>query len=128
LARTSAGKYALYTIRTRTTDDHPLQDTTLWGADKYTPAKDVLRVKAKPLVMGQRAETFTIDVGDIVDESATLWIAWDQFRGACKDFRGHERAGADKVSAAIAQAKRWPAVLSGAPCTISRRTRICRLR
>ncbi len=74
-----AGKYALYTIPNQNEWTVILSsDTTLWGADKYTPAKDVLRVKAKPVVMGNRAESFTIDVGDLVDESATLWIVWDK--------------------------------------------------
>ena len=74
-----AGKYALYTIPNQNEWTVILSnDTTLWGADKYTPTKDALRVKAKPVALGHRVESFTIDVGDLVDESATLWIVWDK--------------------------------------------------
>lgn len=74
-----AGKYALYTIPNK--DEWTVilsKDTTLWGADKYSADKDLLRVKAKPMTLEQKAETFTIEVGDLSDESATLWLVWDK--------------------------------------------------
>jgi Protein of unknown function (DUF2911) len=74
-----AGKYALYTIPNQNEWTVILStDTTLWGSDKYSADKDAVRVKAKPAALAQKVESFTIDVGDLAEESATLWIAWDK--------------------------------------------------
>ena len=74
-----AGKYALYTIPSQNEWTVILsKDTTLWGSDKYSAEKDAVRVKAKPAALAQKVESFTIDVGDLADESATLWITWDK--------------------------------------------------
>jgi hypothetical protein len=74
-----AGKYALYTIPNQNEWTVILsKDTTQWGADNYSADKDAARVKAKPAALAQKVESFTIDVGDLADESATLWIAWDK--------------------------------------------------
>ena len=51
-----------------------------WGAYKYDPKDDVVRVAAKPVKLAQPVETFTIDVNDIRDESATLNLSWENTR------------------------------------------------
>ena len=51
-----------------------------WGAYKYDPKDDVVRVAAKPVKLTQPVETFTIDVNDIRDESATLNLSWENTR------------------------------------------------
>ena len=43
-----------------------------WGAYSYKQADDVLRVTAKPVALAQPVETFTIDINDLRDQSATL--------------------------------------------------------
>lgn len=74
-----AGKYALYTIPNQNEWTVILsKDTTLWGADKYTADKDQLRVKAKPMTLAEKVETFTLGVGHVTDESAILLIEWDR--------------------------------------------------
>ena len=49
-----------------------------WGAYSYKPDSDVVRVKAKPVTLSQPVETFTIDINDIRNESATLNLIWDK--------------------------------------------------
>jgi Protein of unknown function (DUF2911) len=51
-----------------------------WGAYKYDAKDDVLRVKAAPIALSQPVETFTIDVNDIRDDSATLNLIWADWR------------------------------------------------
>jgi hypothetical protein len=74
-----AGTYGLFTI------PGPEQWTVIinktsdqWGAYKYDPAADVLRVKVTPVKLAETIETFTIDVNDIRDESATLNLLWEK--------------------------------------------------
>lgn len=74
-----AGKYALYTIPTANEWTVILhKDTTLWGATKYNVANDLLRVTARPVALAERLETFTIELNDLRDDSATLLLAWDR--------------------------------------------------
>jgi hypothetical protein len=49
-----------------------------WGAYKYDPKDDVLRVKVSPVALEHPVETFTIDVNDIRDDSATLDLIWEK--------------------------------------------------
>jgi len=77
----AAGKYSLFTVPganewTVILNENPEQ----WGAYRYEKEKDVLRVKAKPVKLATPVETFTIDINDIRDESATLSLAWEQTR------------------------------------------------
>ncbi|HVS54507.1 MAG TPA: DUF2911 domain-containing protein [Opitutaceae bacterium] len=53
-----------------------------WGAYKYDAKDDIARVKAKPQKLTERVETFTIDLNDIRDESATLNLTWENTRVA----------------------------------------------
>ena len=53
-----------------------------WGAYSYNTKDDVLRVKAKVTATTPAIETFTIDINDIRDDSATLTLAWENTRVA----------------------------------------------
>jgi hypothetical protein len=55
-----------------------------WGAYSYDAKNDVARVAAKPTATPNSIETFTIAVGDLRDESATLYLAWDKTRVSLK--------------------------------------------
>ena len=74
-----AGKYALYTIPNQSEWTVILSaDTTLWGSNNYKEDKDAIRVTVKPIALTQQVETFTIDVGNISTDTATLQILWDK--------------------------------------------------
>jgi len=51
-----------------------------WGAYSYDQKDDVVRVKAKVMKLTEPVETFTIDINDIRDESATLNLSWEKTR------------------------------------------------
>ena len=51
-----------------------------WGAYAYDKKDDVLRVPATPIKLADPVETFTIDINDIRDESATLNLIWEKTR------------------------------------------------
>lgn len=53
-----------------------------WGAYAYNPKDDVVRVKAKVTKLKDPVETFTIDINDIRDESATIDLTWENTRVA----------------------------------------------
>jgi hypothetical protein len=76
-----AGSYALYTIPGRTEWTVILsKNTSLWGAFGYNAKDDFVRVKATPVTLAEPVETFTIDINDIRDESATLNLIWEKTR------------------------------------------------
>ena len=51
-----------------------------WGAYTYKQADDVVRVAAKPVALAEPVETFTIDINDLRDQSATLDLIWEKTR------------------------------------------------
>lgn len=51
-----------------------------WGAYAYDAKNDLVRVTAKPVALAEPVETFTIDVNDIRDGSATLNLTWEKTR------------------------------------------------
>lgn len=51
-----------------------------WGAYNYSEKNDVARVKVKAMALPQPVETFTIDLNDIKNESATLNLIWEKTR------------------------------------------------
>jgi hypothetical protein len=51
-----------------------------WGAYEYNAKDDVVRVTATPVKLAQPVETFTIDINDIRDESATLDLIWADWK------------------------------------------------
>lgn len=51
-----------------------------WGSYAYSEKNDVARVTVKPIAMTETFETFTIGIGDIKTESATLNLIWEKTR------------------------------------------------
>ena len=76
-----AGTYGLFTIPGREEWTVILNKIAKqWGAYQYDPKDDVLRVKVTPVKLAEAVETFTIDLNDIRDESATLNLTWEKTR------------------------------------------------
>jgi hypothetical protein len=76
-----AGTYSLFTIPGETEWTVILNKTVKqWGAFKYDEKADFVRVKATPVTLAEPVETFTIDINDIRDDSATLNLIWDKTR------------------------------------------------
>lgn len=51
-----------------------------WGAYSYNAKDDVARAAVTPVKLAELVETFTIDVNDIRDGSATLNLMWEKTR------------------------------------------------
>lgn len=80
-AEIPAGKYALYTIPGEKEWTVILsKDTSLNGATGYHPTNDLVRFKAVPVKLAEPVETFTIDVSDLRDDSATIGLVWEKTR------------------------------------------------
>jgi hypothetical protein len=80
-AEIPAGEYGLYTIPDEKAWTVILnKDAGLWGTDDYDPRKDVARFKVAPVKIDPPVETFTIDVNDLQDDSATINLIWDRVR------------------------------------------------
>lgn len=80
-----AGTYALYTIPKANEWTVILyKNTALASTADYDPNDDIARVNVKPVKLSQAVESFTIDVNDIRDESATLNLTWDKTRVSVK--------------------------------------------
>lgn len=74
-----------------------------WGAYQYNQQDDVLRVPATLTMLKMPVETFTIDINDIRDDSATLNLTWENTRASVKlefDVVGQVKA---QIEAAMAQ-------------------------
>jgi Protein of unknown function (DUF2911) len=74
-----AGTYELFTIPNP--DEWTViihQNMSQWGSYAYDQANDVVRVTAKPETLARTIESFTIGVGDLKTNSATLYLAWDK--------------------------------------------------
>ena len=80
-SKLDAGTYELFTIPGQDEWTVILQKAgKQWGAYPYKEENDILRVKAKPVALANPVETFTIDINDIRDESATLNLIWAGWR------------------------------------------------
>jgi len=80
-AEIPAGTYALFTIPGETEWTIIInKGATQWGAFQYNETNDLVRVKATPLKLAEPVETFTIEINDIRDESATLNLTWEKTR------------------------------------------------
>ena len=76
-----AGKYALYTIPGEEEWTVILsKDTSLNGAFGYNPTNDLVRFKAVPMKLAEPVETFTIEINDLRDDSATIDLVWEKTR------------------------------------------------
>lgn len=47
-----------------------------WGSFDYKESEDVVRLKVKPEITSNTTETFTIGVGNITPETATIGLKW----------------------------------------------------
>ena len=87
------------------------QDAKQWGAYTYDAKNDVVRVPAKIQRLAEPVETFTIDINDMRDDSASLVLAWENTRVAV-------RFEVDAVNAVVAQID--AALATGAKIPVNR--------
>ena len=74
-----AGKYSLHTIPNK--DEWTIVFNTTanqWGSFDYDPAKDTLRVKAKPQWLNENQEWLTFSFDPVNDDSAEVNIRWEK--------------------------------------------------
>jgi hypothetical protein len=80
-AEVPAGKYAIYTIPGEKEWTLIIyKDISLNGAFGYNPTNDLVRLKAVPVKLAKPVETFTIDINDVRDDSATIDFIWEKTR------------------------------------------------
>ena len=76
-----AGTYGLFSIPGETEWTVILsKNSTQWGAFTYDQKDDVVRVTTVPVKVAEPVETFTIDLNDLRDNSATLNLIWEKLR------------------------------------------------
>ncbi len=77
-----AGTYGLYTIPNKDSWDIMLyKDLTLGGnVAEYKQENEVLRFKVKPTVLGNKVESFTINMDNVLPTSATIELMWENTR------------------------------------------------
>lgn len=78
----AAGTYAVYTIPNKDSWEIMLyKDLTLGGnVANYNAENEVIRVKVKPETTKEKTETFTINLDNIRNDSATLELVWENTR------------------------------------------------
>jgi hypothetical protein len=77
----AAGTYGLFAIPGPAEWTVILSKTAKqFGAFSYDAKDDVVRVKSAPVKLAAAVETFTIDLNDLRDGSATLNLVWDKTR------------------------------------------------
>ena len=80
-----AGTYELFTIPGKTEWTVIIhKNMSQWGSYSYDARNDVARIKAAAAPSPLSVETFTIGLGDLRDESATLNFLWEKTRVAVK--------------------------------------------
>ena len=74
-----AGSYSLHTIPTKDEWTIVFNGTAnQWGSFNYDPAKDTLRVKAKPQWVNQSEEWLSYTFDPVTDDSAQVNIRWEK--------------------------------------------------
>ena len=77
----AAGSYSLHTIPGRTEWTIVFNGTAnQWGSFNYDPAKDLLRVKAKPETATENQEWLAFSIDPVTDDSARVDIRWEKLR------------------------------------------------
>jgi hypothetical protein len=105
-----AGAYELFTIPGETEWTIIIhKDSSQWGAYKYDAKNDVARFKATPVKLTEVVETFTIDVNDIRNESATLNLRWERTRVPIKLEVDTASLVIPQIEAALASPAKKPA-------------------
>jgi len=75
----AAGSYSLHTIPTKDEWTIVFNGTAnQWGSFNYDPAKDTLRVKAKPQWLNDSEEWLTYSFDPVGDDSAQVNIRWEK--------------------------------------------------
>jgi hypothetical protein len=75
----SAGKYSLHTIPNKDEWTIVFNGTAnQWGSFDYDPAKDTLRVKAKPQWLNESEEWLTFSFDPVTEDSAQVNIRWEK--------------------------------------------------
>jgi hypothetical protein len=102
-----AGSYSLHTIPTK--DEWTIIFNSVanqWGSFSYDPAKDTLRVKAKPQWVGENKEWLEFWIDPVNENSAQVNIRWEKvqvpFTVEVKDVKA---LTLEKARAAVAAAK-----------------------
>lgn len=75
----AAGSYSLHTIPTK--DDWTIVfngTSNQWGSFNYDPAKDTLRVKAKPQMVSENQEWLAFTFDPVGEDSAQVNIRWEK--------------------------------------------------
>jgi len=76
-----AGKYSLHTIPGRDEWTIVFNSTAnQWGSFNYDPAKDTLRIKAKPSTVAENQEWLEFRIEPTSENAATITIAWEKVR------------------------------------------------
>jgi hypothetical protein len=74
-----AGKYSLHTVPTKDEFTIVFNGTAnQWGSFDYDPAKDTLRVKAKPQWVAENQEWLEYSFDPVTDNSAQVNIRWEK--------------------------------------------------
>jgi hypothetical protein len=76
-----AGKYSLHTVPGK--DEWTIVfngEANQWGSFNYDPAKDTLRVKAKPTWVSDSQEWMAFSIDPVADNSAVVNIRWEKVR------------------------------------------------
>jgi len=77
----AAGSYSLHTIPGKDEWTIVFNGTAnQWGSFSYDPAKDTLRVKAKPQMVSDNQEAMAFYFDPVTDNSATLNIRWERVK------------------------------------------------
>lgn len=74
-----AGSYSLHTIPRK--DEWTLifnNTSNQWGSFNYDPAKDTLRVKAKPQMVSENQEWLAFTIDPVGDDSAQVNLRWEK--------------------------------------------------
>ncbi len=76
----SAGTYALYSMPNKDEWDFMIyKDLTLGGnVGDYKAENELFRFKAKPMMMANKVETFTMQFADVTSTSIKLELQWDK--------------------------------------------------
>jgi hypothetical protein len=102
-----AGTYSLHTIPNR--DEWTIifnSDAGQWGSFSYDEKKDVLRVKAKPVMVSENQEWLMYSFDPLSDNSAQVNIRWEKVRVPITvEVKDVNALTLEKARAAIAAAK-----------------------
>jgi hypothetical protein len=102
-----AGSYSLHTIPTKDEWTIVFNGTAnQWGSFNYDPAKDTLRVKAKPQTAGENQEYLEFTIDPLGEDTARVNIRWEKisvpFTVKVPDVHGSTLS---KLKTAVADAK-----------------------